>query len=305
MGKSWDKHPKYEEWGEAIMPLLYPGALVLMFGGTKTSHKLATGMEAAGYELLDTIMWLYGSGFPKAYNVAAGIEGKLRTGSAGWNGWGDLGGAPYERQTGYTKLQADQGYRNDYSDNQTSRVELIFPASQAFDGYKSPALKPAWEPILVFRAPRQGKNYVDLALEHGSGLYNIDGARIPTSDKKQNSRAFTNGMFGDPNKTDASGGVPPARKENVDKLKPRRLMKLNCGKDGEPTSELECPEHQLALEKLKDSFGVPDDPVGAPVIFQYFFVDESQDPDDGFDVVRPTVGITVDHFQVFVQWRPG
>lgn len=79
------------------------------FGGPRTSHKLATGMEGAGFELLDTIMWLYGSGFPKAYNVANGIEGKLRTGSANWNEWKNLGGDSYDQKSGYLKLQADQG----------------------------------------------------------------------------------------------------------------------------------------------------------------------------------------------------
>ncbi len=244
MGKDWDKNTKFKEWGEAIMPLLCPGALGLMFGGTRTWYKLATGMEDAGFELIDTLMWLYGQGFPKAYNVANGIEGKLRTGSSNWNEWQNLGGERYDQKTGYVRLQADQGYRGDYSEVEAGKVELTTDHAKAWAGYKSPALKPGWEPCLMFRAPRHGVNYVDLALEHGSGCLNIDGCRIPTTEhifnhgncsraeyertggkgvvegngiyhkygvtalpKKQTSRAYNNGMFGDPEKTDASGGM--------------------------------------------------------------------------------------------------
>ena len=165
-------------WGEALLPLLYPGALVLMFGGTRMFHRLAAGMEDAGYELWDTMMWLYGSGFPKAYNVAAGIEGKVRTGSANWNEWKDLGGKKYEQKPGYVKLQDEQGYRGDYSAAKSGVVDLTVAEAKAWEGHKSPQLKPAWEPCLCFRAPRCGKSYVDLALEAGSGCLNIGGSRI-------------------------------------------------------------------------------------------------------------------------------
>src|SRR5271157_2586966 len=72
MGKKWDDiggpHAFQEQvktWGSLMLPLLYPGALVFMFGGTRTWHRLASGMEDAGYKLWDTFMWLYGTGFPK------------------------------------------------------------------------------------------------------------------------------------------------------------------------------------------------------------------------------------------------
>jgi site-specific DNA-methyltransferase (adenine-specific) len=37
----------------------------LAFGGTRTWHRLAVGVEDAGFEIRDSIAWLYGSGFPK------------------------------------------------------------------------------------------------------------------------------------------------------------------------------------------------------------------------------------------------
>src|ERR1700757_3379083 len=51
-------------------------------------------------------------------------------------------------------------------------------------------------------------------------------------------------------------------------------------------------------------FGVPHDPVGAPVIFQNLFVDQPQNPDGCPHMVRPTVGITVEHFHLFMHRRP-
>ena len=81
--------------------------------------------------------------------------------------------------------------------------------SASWTGYKTPQLKPAWEPCLCFRAPRQGNTYANLATKYGSGCLNIDGSRIGTNDEyEMNSRGFTNGMLGDPEKSDASTDHP-------------------------------------------------------------------------------------------------
>ena len=120
MGKDWDKSADYKVWGQALLPHLYPGALCLMFGGTRTWHRLAAGMEDAGFEMIDTLMWLHGQGFPKAKSIKA----------------------------------------------------------EGFDGWKTPSLKPAWEPVLMFRAPRQGLTYDACALRFGSGALNVDAGRI-------------------------------------------------------------------------------------------------------------------------------
>ena len=43
-------------------------------GGTRTFHRLACAIEDAGFEIRDTISWLYGSGFPKSHDVSKGID---------------------------------------------------------------------------------------------------------------------------------------------------------------------------------------------------------------------------------------
>ena len=67
MGKGWDRTGiaySVPLWRDCRR-VLRPGGWLLAFGGTRTSHRLACAVEDAGFELRDTITWLYGSGFPK------------------------------------------------------------------------------------------------------------------------------------------------------------------------------------------------------------------------------------------------
>ena len=62
MGKTWDGGDvafQPATW-DAVLNVLKPGAHLMAFGGTRTSHRLACAIEDAGFELRDTIMWLYG-----------------------------------------------------------------------------------------------------------------------------------------------------------------------------------------------------------------------------------------------------
>lgn len=70
------------EWADAVRQACLPGAPLLAFGGTRTFHRQACAIEDAGWELRDTLMYLYGSGFPKSLDVGKAIdkqdEGKYR-----------------------------------------------------------------------------------------------------------------------------------------------------------------------------------------------------------------------------------
>ena len=69
MGKKWDGLPPSLEWAEACYRVLKPGGHIASFGGTRTWHRLAVAIEDAGFEMRDSLAWLYGSGFPKSHNV--------------------------------------------------------------------------------------------------------------------------------------------------------------------------------------------------------------------------------------------
>ena len=90
MGKSWDDKgtPKeFQEWNEKWAKLAYkalkPGGYMLVFSGTKTYHRMVSGVEDAGFEVKDMIEWMYGTGFPKSRNIwkhdiKPKVEDKLR-----------------------------------------------------------------------------------------------------------------------------------------------------------------------------------------------------------------------------------
>ncbi len=74
MGKDWDQNvPSVEVW-EDMLRVCKPGAYLLTFGSPKTFHRLACHIEDAGWEIRDTLCWLYGEGFPKSQDFSKGIS---------------------------------------------------------------------------------------------------------------------------------------------------------------------------------------------------------------------------------------
>lgn len=74
LGKEWDGGDiafRKETWVE-VLRVMKPGAHMCAFGGTRTFHNMVTAIEMAGFEIRDTIVWLYGQGFPKSKNQGAG-----------------------------------------------------------------------------------------------------------------------------------------------------------------------------------------------------------------------------------------
>lgn len=74
MGKKWDHGIPGVPFWEAVRFVMKPGAMLMAFGGTRTFHRLACGIEDAGLEIRDCMMWLYGSGFPKSHDISKGID---------------------------------------------------------------------------------------------------------------------------------------------------------------------------------------------------------------------------------------
>jgi hypothetical protein len=65
MGKEWDHGVPGVPFWEAAIRVLKPGGYALIFGGTRTYHRLTCAVEDAGFEIRDCLNWLYGTGFPK------------------------------------------------------------------------------------------------------------------------------------------------------------------------------------------------------------------------------------------------
>lgn len=110
MGRAWDTAAAHDHlawhgaWAAQCLRVLRPGGHLAAFGGSRTWHRLAVAVEDAGFEIRDSIAWLYASGFPKSYDVAAGIDrldaAELRRARAlAFTGW--------LRATGITAAQVD------------------------------------------------------------------------------------------------------------------------------------------------------------------------------------------------------
>ena len=79
MGKGWDNSGiafKKETWKKCY-EILKPGGYLLAFGGSRTFHRIACAIEDAGFEIRDTIMWVYGSGFAKSLNVGRSFTKRI------------------------------------------------------------------------------------------------------------------------------------------------------------------------------------------------------------------------------------
>jgi len=79
MGKRWDASGiAYDTtlWTECLR-VLKPGGHLIAFGGTRTYHRMTVAIEDAGFEIRDSILWLYATGFPKSHNL-----------DNDWHGWG-------------------------------------------------------------------------------------------------------------------------------------------------------------------------------------------------------------------------
>ena len=73
------------EWAAECLRVLRPGGHLLSFASPRTYHHMAVGIEMAGFEIRDQIMWVFGSGFPKSHNLSGEFEGWEPHSSRGTN----------------------------------------------------------------------------------------------------------------------------------------------------------------------------------------------------------------------------
>lgn len=182
MGKKWDYQIPSRETFEEILRVLKPGAMLLCFGGTRTWHRIAVNIEDAGFEIRDTIMWIYGEGFPKSRNISKAMdksEGANRE---------VVGQRNAHRDNSIRKPKIYKGIGGEGKHGLAGKkcgglVDITAPATdnaKLWDGWGT-SLKPAHEPIIMAMKPLDG-NFVNNALTHGVAGLNIDGGMIETSD---------------------------------------------------------------------------------------------------------------------------
>lgn len=194
MGKEWDSTGiafQKETW-QKLLTVMKPGGYLLVFGGSRTFHRIACSIEDAGFEIRDTIMWIYGSGFPKSQNVGLEVCKKLGEDPV-CAGLRDGTFVDY-KQNG-KNIQEIQGI-NKLSFGSVSnapRKEIVaYKGNNEWDGWGT-CLKPAFEPIIVARKPLEGST-ADNIIKWGTGALNIDECRVPMSDNEPDSRVGTDAV---------------------------------------------------------------------------------------------------------------
>ena len=74
MGKDWDSFvPPPAVW-EECMRVLKPGGHMAVFAGARTQDLMGLSIRLAGFEIRDTLGWIYGSGFPKSHDIGKAID---------------------------------------------------------------------------------------------------------------------------------------------------------------------------------------------------------------------------------------
>jgi DNA modification methylase len=65
-------------WAREARRVLKPGGHLLAFGAPRTFHRLVCGIEDAGFEVRDRLLWLYAQGLPKARRLPGGRAAGLK-----------------------------------------------------------------------------------------------------------------------------------------------------------------------------------------------------------------------------------
>ena len=198
MGRGWDRSGianQVELWRE-VYRVLKPGGHVVAFGGTRTYHRMVCAIEDAGFEIRDTLQWLYGSGFPKSHDVSkaldkaagaerpvVGIDTRNLTSGTGigslQKAWKDNGGRQYTAGLSHDNHVAESG-----------GIPITAPATALaarWAGWGT-ALKPAHEPIVLARKPLAGTVAATVAA-WGTGGINVDACRVGTDVITSNGQA--------------------------------------------------------------------------------------------------------------------
>lgn len=176
-------------WAVEALRVLKPGGHVLSFSSPRTYHRMVAGLEDAGFEIRDQLMWMFGSGFPKSHDVskaidkAAGAEREIVSERAAYG------------------IGANSNTFNGHSEGATAKVTV--PATdepRLWQGWGT-ALKPAHEPICLARKPLESTVAANV-LRYGTGALNIDASRVGDSGGTAGKNYDKTGLFGMGGKAD-------------------------------------------------------------------------------------------------------
>jgi site-specific DNA-methyltransferase (adenine-specific) len=176
--EAWDVMPGPETWKQ-VYRVMKPGSYLAAFSASRTDDLLKMALRLSGFEVVDTIAYVYRNGFPKAVDIGRALEKRLRT-------WGHQ---PPQSHNDSVRVQTElsgssyvKSLKRQVKRPQTEQVVLepSHELSQKWADYHT-HLKPSYQPIVIARKPHGGTT-LDNIIVNGTGALNIGKCRLPRND---------------------------------------------------------------------------------------------------------------------------
>ena len=166
MGADWDSFvPPPAVW-EECMRVLKPGGHMAVFAGARTQDLMGLSIRLAGFEIRDTLGWIYGSGFPKSMDVSKAIDR-----SNGENRNRQLEFTEWMRSTGITATQINEATETNMGGHYlTAASQPAIATADLFDKLR-PLLPEVPERIERLVAERTGVEWTDYVKREVVGKY--------------------------------------------------------------------------------------------------------------------------------------
>jgi len=150
---------KCEEWGRELLRVVKPGGHILCSCSAQMYARMACGLEDAGWERRNVLLWLFGTGFPTSNAVSQKID-RL-----------------YGKKGRMVCENPNRKDRHNWDPHEKNIVAPEAPEAEEWAGYYD-NLKSSFEPIFLGRKPLSEKNIAENVLKWGTGVLNIDACRI-------------------------------------------------------------------------------------------------------------------------------
>lgn len=240
-----------EEWARQALRILKPGGYLLSFASPRTYHRMTCGIEDAGFEIRDQIMWVFGSGFPKsldvskAFDKAAGAQREV------------IGKKSGRAATPITDIRGGQLVGATGTIDCSAITAPATDAAKKWEGWGT-SLKPAHEPICVARKPLIG-TVIENILAYGTGAINIDACRVaPTGESRERV-----GEESQERRYDDAGATNFAEKPGIRGGDPAGRFPANLIHDGSPevvalfpsNAGAASPVHLRNADKTRATYG--------------------------------------------------
>jgi site-specific DNA-methyltransferase (adenine-specific) len=257
MGKNWDDHKggmlQWINWMSEVMAeslrVMKPGACGLVWSIPRTSHWTGMALELAGFRLIDIVHACNGSGFPKGQDISKSIDA--------------LYGAEREIIGSVKHGKKALGLMNDDSWEAKEFVNVTkpnTPEAKQWDGWKTPALKPAIEGWWLIQKPISESSIARNILKHGVGGLNIEACRIGTEGWSRKNGTVPSKFSGKYNNGVDYQGYEPGNIRSSQSRYPANLI-LSCSADCDGDNHSpDCPVSVIGSDPARYFKQLPFDP---------------------------------------------